>query len=203
MAGLRIPQDVAILGVGNTAAVCENAVPSISSIDPDYDLEGYLAAGHLDRIMSADCPQKAEHVYCGVKRVVARESAPGTNPRAGLLVRKALTYIRANASRGIVAHDVVTHLHVSRSLADRRFREVLGKSILNVILDTRLEQTRFALLNSDEPISAICTRCGWKSENHPKKLFQKKYGMAMRDFRVANKSSNTLNKERRNDNKKH
>ena len=186
-AGLRVPQDVAVVGVGNTAAICENAVPSLTSLEPDYELQGYLAARHLDKIMCAKRPQKEEHVYCGVKRIVARESAPGTNPHAGLLVQKALAYIRANACRGIGAHDVVSHLRVSRSLADRRFREVLGTTILGTILGVRLEQTRRSLLATEDAIAAICARCGWRSENHPKKLFREKYGMSMRDYRNANR----------------
>ena len=186
--GLRIPQDIVVLGVGNTVAICENAMPALSSVEPDYDLEGYLAAKHLDGIMSAAHPMKAEHVYCGVKRIITRGSAPGMNPRAGLLVQKALVFIRENVCRGIGAHDVVKYLRVSRALADQRFREVLDKSILNVILDARLERTKLALLDTDESIAAVCMRCGWKSENHPKKLFQKKYGMTMREYRNVNKN---------------
>ena len=187
-AGLRVPAEISVIGAGNTEVVCENAVPSISSIEPDYYNEGYLAAKHLDRIMSAERPVKAVHVSGGVKGVVVRNSASNPKERSGLLVQKALAYIRANVCRGIDVPDVVSHLHVSRTLADRRFREVLGTTILNTILDERLERTRCELMDSDESIACVCSRCGWKSENHPKKLFRAKYGQSMREFRNSSRS---------------
>ena len=187
-AGLRVPAEISVIGAGNTEVVCENAVPSISSIEPDYYNEGYLAAKHLDRIMSAERPVKAVHVSGGVKGVVVRNSASNPKERSGLLVQKALAYIRANVCRGIDVSDVVSHLHVSRTLADRRFREVLGTTILNTILDERLERTRCELMDSDESIASVCSRCGWKSENHPKKLFRAKYGQSMREFRNSSRS---------------
>ncbi len=187
--GIRVPADVAVIGVGNTEVVCENAVPSISSIEPDYDNEGYLAAKCLDRIMSAGRPVKAEKVSGGVKGVIARNSASNPKESSGFLVQKALAYIRANVCRGIDVQDVVAHLHVSRTLADLRFREVLGTTILNTIVDERLERTRRELMNSDESIASVCWRCGWKSENHPKKLFRAKYGQSMRAFRNSSKNN--------------
>lgn len=187
--GIRVPADVAVIGVGNTEVLCENAVPSISSIEPDYYNEGYLAAKYLDRIMSAGRPIKAENVSGGVKGVIARNSTSKPKESSGLLVQKALAYIRANVCRGIDVQDVVAHLHVSRTLADLRFREVLGTTILSTIVDERLERTRRELMNSDESITSVCSRCGWKSENHPKKLFRAKYGQSMRAFRNSSKNN--------------
>ena len=185
--GLRVPQDVVIVGVGNTEAICENAVPSLSTVEPDYDLHGYLAAANLDRIMSAKRPSKAEKVLCGVKRIVARDSTPGAGSRSGMLVQKALAYIRGNVQRGIGVRDVLAHLRVSRTLAANGFRDVLGTTILKAILGARLELTRKALLESSGSIAEVCAGCGWKSENHPKKLFRAKYGESMRDFRRTKK----------------
>ena len=181
--GLRVPQDVAIMGVGNTEAICDNSVPPLSTVEPDYELYGYLAAKHLDRIMTAKRPMKPEEVLCGVRRVVVRESTPNTRRKAGLLVQKALSYIRENARRGITVRDVISHLRVSRTLAVTGFREVLGTTILRTIHDIRLEQTRKALKETGDTIAEVCSRCGWKSENNPKRLFRAKYGKSMREFR--------------------
>lgn len=187
--GLRVPQDVAIIGVGNTEAICENAVPSLSTVEPDYDLHGYQAASNLDRIMSAKRSVKAEKVLCGVKRIVARDSTPGVGSRSGMLVQKALAYIKRNVHNGIDVRDVLSYLRVSRTLVASGFKEVLGSTILKTIQDMRLELTRQALIDSDESIAEVCARCGWKSENHPKKLFRAKYGESMRDFRNSKRSS--------------
>ena len=187
--GLRVPQDVAIIGVGNTEAICENSFPSLSTVEPDYDLHGYLAASNLDKIMSAKHPTTVEKVLCGVKRIVARDSTPSVGSRSGMLVQKALAYIRKNVHSGIDVRDVLSYLRVSRTLVANGFKEVLGSTILKTIQDIRLEHTRQALIDTDESIAEVCARCGWKSENHPKKLFRAKYGESMRDFRNAKRSS--------------
>ena len=46
----------------------------------------------------------------------------------------------------------------------------------------------------------MCKKCGFGSENHPKKLFRERYNMTMRDYRAAEqaqklrKGSNNRNK---------
>lgn len=182
--GLKVPKDVAVMGVGNTEAVCENANPSLSTVEPDYEMHGYLAARHLDRIMSSRKKSKPIEAFCGVRRIVVRESTPNARRKPQLLVQKALAYIRANAHRGIKVGDVLSHLRVSRTLAVTGFREVLGKSMLETIHDVRLDQTRKALVESNDPISEICVKCGWRSENNPKRLFKAKFGVTMREYRM-------------------
>ena len=191
-ANKRVPLDVTLLGVGNTETICENSSPSLTSVEIDYERHGYVAAMHLDRMMLSKRPQKVAHECCGVRRIVVRESAPGANLHAGLLVQKAFSFIRENAVRGIGVRDVISHLNVSRTLADLRFREIVGRTIQGTIFDVRLEQTRTALLTSDESIASACARCGWKSENHPKKLFRKKFGISMREFRRSASPGNVV-----------
>ena len=49
--GIRIPSEIGILGVNNDPLLCENANPRLSSVQPDFRREGYLAAQTLDRLM--------------------------------------------------------------------------------------------------------------------------------------------------------
>jgi len=184
--GFSIPRDVAVLGFANDSVFCENNVPSISSVEPDFELQGFLAARELDRIMSArkSCPRKDFSV--GLKQIVERASS--VLPYAGKgLVRSGIAYIRRNATTNISVSDVIMHLKVSQRLAEMRFREITGHTILQTIHTIRLEATKTALLASDSTIAQVCEHCGWGSENGPKKLFRKAYGMSMRDFRKANK----------------
>jgi len=180
--GLRIPQDAAILGFSNDTVLCENHTPSISSVEPDFELQGYLAARELDRIMSSTRPRQQREIFVDLKQIVERESS--ALPKAGIgLVRDALTFIKANATRPIGVNDVVKKLKVSRRLVELRFRERNNCSILHSILQHRLEATARELLQSSDSIAMVCERCGWRSENGPKKLFRKTFGMSMRDFR--------------------
>ena len=48
---LRVPEDIAVIGINNDTLVCENCHPRLSSIQPDFEQEGYLAAETLSRMM--------------------------------------------------------------------------------------------------------------------------------------------------------
>ncbi|MBQ2630598.1 MAG: helix-turn-helix transcriptional regulator, partial [Kiritimatiellae bacterium] len=92
--------------------------------------------------------------------------------------------IDRHALEGITAADVVARLHVSRSLADLRFREVTGTSILEAILNRRLAEVKRMLGGTDMRISEIAVRCGYRDANYLKNLFRKRFGLSMREFRA-------------------
>jgi len=182
--GLRIPQDVAVLGFSNDVVLCENTIPRISSVEPDFELQGYVAARELARMMSSRQPCPRKDISVDLKQIVERESTALPQTGEGL-VRDALMFIKANATRPIGVTDVVRKLKVSRRLVELRFRERNNCSIHDSILKFRLEATAQELLNSKDSIAKVCERCGWRSENGPKKLFRKVYGMSMRDYRKS------------------
>lgn len=174
--GISIPQEIGILGVNNDPILCENSDPKISSIQPDFKREGYLAARAISRM------PREQTICIGVKQVVHRESTyPMSN--SGKLVQKALAYIEKNATRKMTTLDVATHLHVSRSLLDLRFRELQGETVHAAILSRRLGEVKRRLLSKRDSIEKISADCGWDNINSLKNLFRKATGKSMREFR--------------------
>src|SRR5262249_12740314 len=51
LAGLGVPDELAVVGVDNDETFCELSTPSISSIALDTDAIGYQGADMLDRLM--------------------------------------------------------------------------------------------------------------------------------------------------------
>jgi LacI family transcriptional regulator len=178
---IKTPQQIAILGVDNDTLLCENSNPRISSIQPDFEKEGYIAAETLDMMMNGVIP-KERVTLVGVKEIVRRESTSEQSSQ-GRLVQKAIAYIDRHALEGIEVDDVVKHLKCSRRLADLRFREIQGQSILKAITERRLSEVKRRLTGTKEKIDAIALSCGYTNPNYLKNLFKKKFGMSMRDFR--------------------
>lgn len=179
-AGIRIPEEATIIGVDNDISLCENTTPSLSSIEPDFEREGYEAARAVIRMLSGI---RTPHlIRSELKQIVERKS---TSPHkyAESLVSRAQCYIAANAVRGITVSDVAAHLNVSRRLLDLRFHELAGKSVLKTIIDYRLAHLQKELRNTTEPIASLCRKCGFGSENHPKKLFRQRFGQTMSEYR--------------------
>ena len=184
---IRIPKDIAILGVDNDTLICENASPRISSVQPDFEKEGYLAAETLDTMMGGNtAPHRT--ILVGVKEIVRREST-SEQSNAGRLVQKAIAYIDRHVLEGIGVSDVVRHLKCSRRLADLRFRELHGRSILETITERRLDEVKRRLAGTKEKIDSIALACGYSNPNYLKNLFRKRFGMNMRDFRNSTKTT--------------
>ena len=105
-------------------------------------------------------------------------------PPATALVENALGYIAEHACRGIRVDDVASHVGVSRSLLDLRFRQVCEKSVLKEILEVRLAEVRRQLTKTDHTILQIGRDCGFNDPDNLKRLFRSRYGMSMRQYRA-------------------
>ena len=181
--GLGSPNDIAVLGVDNEWIFCTHMQPTLSSIQPDFERAGFLAAECLDRMMRIGCTgRNGMRITCPVKTIVGRESTAPSNT-AGLMIRRAEEFIHDHPSSVTCVGDVARHLKVSRRLLDLRFRAITGKTVLSAIQDEQLNRVRDLLRTTSLSITEISSRCNFRSENHLKSLFKKTYGITMRDFR--------------------
>lgn len=185
---LRVPEDVLVLGTNNDTLICENCHPPLTSVQPDFNEEGYLAAQTLSRLMSAGHGRRAvaacgaQTLYVGVKTIVRRASTAEVS-LAGKLVQKAIAHIRRHATRGLTVGDVVRHLGCSRRLADLRFQQLQGTTIGETITSCQLEEVCRRLTATRDPIDRIATDCGYGNANYLRTLFKRRFGLTMRAYR--------------------
>ena len=188
MQGIDIPGQIAIVSVDNDEMYCECSSPTISSLDPDFENEGYLAAAELDRMLRKKTSSPAKTIITPAGKVVERESTTPI-PTSALLVQRALDFISANAHKGIGVRDVVEELGVSRRLADLRFQQYCGKSILETITDQRMSKVRRLLSTTKLGMGKIAAICGFNSPKHLSVAFRKKFNCSMSAYRNRRKGS--------------
>ena len=184
MADIKIPDSLAVIGVDNDKVYCETSRPMITSITPNHASIGELAAKALKKLMQprskAKCPMQI--MSPSNHKIIERQSTKPISPIAQL-VNRAESFIRENATKGISAADVAAELGVSRRLADLRFRQAAGKSILEAILDCRFDEMKRLLRVTDIPVGKIIASCGFKTVSNAKSLFKKRYGISMSEYR--------------------
>ena len=183
-AGFDIPRQVAILGVDNDELICGFTSPSISSVHPPHEENGFAAGKALNRLFAKAHGKKKPIIFCSGAKIVQRESTAPLTP-ASHLILSALEFIQKNAARDIRVDDVVRHLKVSRRLADLRFREFQGESILETITRIRLDEVAKRLLTTQLPASAIAKSCGFDDISYLGKLFRRKYGETLQRWRKS------------------
>jgi len=186
-AGLSIPHDVAVISVDNDEMVCEHTTPPLTSIQPDHERMGYLAAERLDAMMNGTELKTPEHHKVGVRQVVVRESTSAVS-NAGKLVQRALAFIRLNVNKPIHARDVAAFLNVSRRLADLRFGELQGESIGATIRNLKLEEVARKLRNTSDTVENIAGDLGFAKVSRLREMFKARYGVTMTDYREAKTS---------------
>lgn len=184
--GIKVPKDMAVLGVDNDELLCESADPPLSSVAVDHERLGSLAVDAMRRLLSS---RKRDNSWpfelCApARRVVERQSARPVAPAAALAERAA-AFIRRNATNGISSSDVAAQLGVSRTLADMRFRQVHGESMLAMILRLRLDAVKKKLAETSLPIGQICASCGFRTDSRAKHLFKERFGVSMRQWRAS------------------
>ena len=182
-AKLSVPKQVAVLGTDDDELLCDSANPPLSSILPDHERAGYVAAQRLDELMRGRKP-KNRTLLVNENKVVERETTQAVTTSAHL-VGKALAYIKHNATKGIGVQDVVRHLGCSRSLADLRFREHAGTSILKALTAQRMESLKRLLRDTDIPVRQAASRSGFSCLKRLERLFREEEGMSMSEWRAA------------------
>lgn len=185
-AGLRVPEDVSVIGINDDALCCRSVRPSLSSVFTDNRGEGRCAAAELGRLICARRPHLGRPLV--VRRpdcsVTVRDSTR-ILPSGLVLVERARRFIAERAARGVSARDVVAHLRVSRRLLDLRFREFSRRSLHEEILAVRIEAVKRALLADRRSIESVSRACGFASPNHLKALFRARVGMTMSRWRQS------------------
>ena len=189
-AHIKVPQQVAILGVDNDPLLCDFATPSITSIAPDHAKEGQIAADTLATLLRNPRKNISKTILSSAKRIFERESTAHISPSA-TLVKRALAFIDRNCGNPIRVKDVIDYLGVSRSLADLRFRETRGETLSQAITRRRLEEVARRLAETHLPIHKISTSCGFSNVNHLKNLFRRHYGKSMREWRSGTTGDRT------------
>ncbi len=183
VAGLSVPDRIAVLGVDNDELICATTNPPLTSILRDTEGSGYYAAQMLDRLIRGRSRKRETLLYRPL-RVVGRQSTERLQFVDRLAVR-AVEFIRINSGIGMNVTDVVKHLKVSRRLAELRFRQAVGHSIHDELQSARLAQVRRLLQETDLSVTEITDHCGYESESYLGLVFRKQFNMTMRQFRKS------------------
>lgn len=182
--GLRIPQEVAILGVDNDEILCNMSNPPITSIDVDIERGGYEAAAMAVQ-MTHDPGYEGQDIVLQPLGIVTRESSNMITTKDGQ-VHKALTFIHSNLDHKINVADVLEHVPMSRRLLEQRFLKATGSTIYQYISAERIEFFARQLLETDEPIGNLAARMDEPDLKTLSRLFKKLKGCTPTEYRRQN-----------------
>jgi LacI family transcriptional regulator len=168
--GLKVPEEVAVMGVDNDDVLCSLSEPPLTSIQPDSERLGYEAAATLDRLMRGR-PAAAGVRQIPPLRIVERSSTDVVSVEDAVVAR-AMRFIRDNLGRGIAVKDVLEEVGRSRTDVENRFRRHLQTTVRKEILRLRLDRACALLRQTNLRIEDVAARSGFHTASHFCRVFQ-------------------------------
>ncbi|MCF7709009.1 MAG: XylR family transcriptional regulator [Verrucomicrobia bacterium] len=181
VAELRVPDEVAVIGVDNDELVCRLSDPPMSSVGVNFARAGYESAQLLDQLMRGTAPADAK-ISAQATHVMARQSTDILFMEDPQVV-KALRFIRAKCNSIIHVDQVANYAGLSRRVLEKRFKENLGRSVLSEIRRVRVERICRLLVETNMPISQIALSLGYEDVRHIARYFEREKKMTPLEYR--------------------
>lgn len=180
-AELRVPEDVALLGVDDDELDCEFARPRLSSVILSEERVGYEAAALLDRLLNGEKPPTAPILF----------PSPGVATRRSTEILaiedqdvvSAVRFIREHAHLPLRVCDVQRETPVGRRMLELRFRKALGRGMGEEIRRAHLERAKRLLARTGLPLKAVAQQAGFSDFRHMAVVFRQELGQSPSAFR--------------------
>jgi LacI family transcriptional regulator len=185
---LRVPEDVAVLGVDNDEWLTALATP-MSSIVTDGRQIGYRAARRLNQLMQGQAPpEEPEHIPpVGVATRRSTDISVGEDP----LVMQALRYMRDHCGQSIAVEDVLNEVNVSRTTLETRMKRAIGQTPREAITRAQVDKAKDILISAAAPMGEVAQMCGFRRANHFSTVFKRLTGITPVQYRQQRRGYGT------------
>ena len=180
-AGIRVPDEVAVVSVDNDLVLCELASPPLSSLDQNARKLGFEAAALLARLMRGKKVAVTNYFF-EPGEVVTRQSSDVIAVN-DVNVSKAMCFIRENACREIDCGDIARAAGQSRRALEKKFRAYTGRALMAEVHAIRLRRIKQLLTETDSILSEVAERCGFTYHEYMSRFFKKHTGMPPGKYR--------------------
>lgn len=154
--GLRIPEDILLLGTDNDETMCQLCMPQLSSVALDVEIAGYQVAALIEYLLNLPPKERSKHYSDIIVRpthIVTRHSTDALvndNP----YISKILRYIENNIGKSLRVEDLVALVPMSRRTLEETFSKSMGTSIYRYIIQTRVSRFQKLILGGLSPSQA-------------------------------------------------
>ncbi len=178
--GLRIPEEIALLGIGNDEATCQILWPHLSSVALNAERVGWESARLLDGILAGNATQ--ENCIVPPLGIVERAStdiiATGDE-----YVRNALRLMREHCPEPLSVEQIALGAGICRRSLEKRFKTEMNCSPAEEMRRLRMAFAKDLLLNSDQKITSVAYSCHYRTFSDFNRNFRQETGMTPSEFR--------------------
>jgi LacI family transcriptional regulator len=180
-AGLSVPEEIAVIGVDDTEVFCDLSAVPLTSVNCDYERQGYEAAALLHSMMDGK-PAPIDPIVIAPRGVTVRRSTD-TVALPDLDGAKFLRFLRDNFRRSLSLEQTARDLDVPMRRVQNDFRVYLGRTVVQELTRLRVEYAKHLLQDSDLKLEAAGLESGFANRFHFIKAFVRVTGQTPRQYR--------------------
>lgn len=182
MIGLRVPEDVAIIGVDNDPIACEFCIPQLTSVSRNDREVGWQAANLLSQLLEGKRSLK-HPILIPPDRVVARRSTD-TLVIEDLEVAGIVQQIRDHLDEVFGVERILRLSPLSRRQLEQRFRKSVGSSPYAFLNELRVERAKVLLAQSPKrALSTVAAECGFSELRRFRMVFRRITKLSPAEYR--------------------
>lgn len=181
IAQLKIPEDIALVGVDNDVIDCEFATPQLSSVAVPWRQMGAQVAGLVKQAVSGKSI-RGKRVVVEPLEVVARRSSEVLAVNDAL-VRHAIEWIASRSERRLTVPEIAKASGVTRQTLERRFRAVLGRTVMQEVRRAHVQAAQRLLSTTDLELLKVARLSGFSSAALLHVAFVRELGLAPGAYR--------------------
>jgi len=185
--GLRIPDEIGIIGVDDDQLLCDLAPVPLSSIANTAERCGFKAIERIVEIVRSRRKSLKPDIVVEPTYCVGRLSTDFINTEDPALA-KAIRFIREHVRELINVEDVARVSGrvsgLSRRVLEKRFKQNLGASVYAEIRRTKVALFSRLLLESNRTVAEISEQLGFEGIEHVSRYFKAQTGITPREYRL-------------------
>jgi LacI family transcriptional regulator len=178
MAGIAVPEQVALIGIDNDPLARLLARIPLSSVIQGTETIGRTAAQLLDQMLHGVHPGPVRRLIApaGLNAQASSRHEPAHHPH----VMRARHFIRQYACQGIKTGQVADYVGISRSSLEAHFRQARNTTVHDEILRFKLDAAQAMLAAPAANIADVALRCGFTSVQYMHAVFKRELGCTPR-----------------------
>lgn len=187
---IRIPEEIALLGVDNDELICNLSDPPISSIVTDVERGGYEAGRLIDRMSKGEIKEPF-NIIIRPTRFELRKSTEKYDI-ANEYISQIVNFIEDNFISDINIEELTELVPLSRRNLEVKFKDEMGTSIYQFILSCRIDYFAHLLVTTDRTLFDLALESGFNDCKNISRIFKKMKGYTPIEYRKKHSDSHTL-----------
>ena len=180
--GIRVPDDVAIIGANNDPLVCGLTYPMLSSVSIPWDNFGQFVGSSMQSMIDGGSGWKRTLHLIQPSGVIFRHSANHLAVRDKTL-RRALSFMTERIKEPITVSILCDQLRIARRSLERKFKESFNCTPWEMLCQMRVNEAKRLLMETGHPISRISEMCGFNDPERMAVVFKRLTGKPPSRFR--------------------